>query len=167
LIKRTRNARLVPRNRYVPYLLGRVSKGAASAASVLYREWLGVGINNARVVNALVRRPGCTAVDLSAETGLDKAVISRSLNALRAKNLIRFDDAARRRRKVDLTASGLTLSRRIMRMMLDRERMLLRGFSTAEKSRLVDYLQRMLVNVPYANAYRPPASIRRARKPGR
>lgn len=158
---------MVPRNRYVPYLLGRVSKGISSAASVLYRQWLGMGINNARVVNALVRRPGATAMELCAETGLDKAVISRSLRVLRAKKVIQFDDAGRRRRKVDLTPAGAALSRRIMRMMMDRERMLLRGFSEAEQARLVDYLQRMLVNVPHAATYRPPAAIRRARRSSR
>jgi hypothetical protein len=45
-------------------------------------------------------------------------------------------------------------------MMLDRERMLLRGFSGPEKKLLIDFLQRMFVNVPYANAYRPPATVR-------
>jgi len=68
-----------------------VSKGTASAASVLYREWLGVGINNARVVNALSRRPGIAAMDLTKETGLDKAVISRSVHVLHGKGMIRFD----------------------------------------------------------------------------
>ena len=158
--------RVPPRDQYVPYLLGRVSKGTASAASVLYREWLGVGINNARVVNALSRRPGSTAMDLTEETGLDKAVISRSVHVLRGKGMIRFDDVTRRRRKIELTPAGVALAARIMRMMLDRERMLLRGFSAAEKMHLVDYLRRMLVNVPYANAYHPPASVR-AHKPRR
>jgi DNA-binding MarR family transcriptional regulator len=150
----------------VPYLLGRVSKGVSSAASVLYREWLGFGINNARVVNALSRHPGSTAMDLTGETGLDKAVISRSLNVLRKKNMIRFDDVNRRRRKIELTPAGVALAGRIMRMMVDRERMLLRGFSADEKTHLVDYLRRMLVNVPYANSYHPPASVR-AHRPRR
>jgi DNA-binding MarR family transcriptional regulator len=133
---------------------------------VLYREWLGIGINNARVVNALARRPGITAMDLTEETGLDKAVISRSVHVLRGRGMIRFDDVTRRRRKIELTPTGIALAARIMRMMLDRERMLLRGFSAGEKTQLVDYLRRMLVNVPYANAYRPPASVR-AHKPRR
>ncbi len=160
---------MIPRDQYVPYLLGRVSKGSASAASVLYRQWLGVGINNARVVIAVARRPSITATELSEDTGLDKAVISRSLNFLHTRKFIRFDDAARRRRKVELMAAGHALSRRILRMMLDRERLLLKGFSTAEKLALVDYLQRMRANVPAANAYRPHAfsATRRSGRPAR
>ena len=158
--QRTRKVRVLARDQYVPYLLGRVSKQIASAASVLYRQWLGVGINNARVVISLARYPGSTATQLTEDTGLDKAVISRSLNVLRAKKLIRFDDAARRRRAIELTTLGLALSQRVQRMMLDRERLLVKGLSAAEKRRLVDYLQRMLVNIPAANAYRPPASLR-------
>ncbi len=157
MTRRPRKPRIVARDQYVPYLLGRVSKSSASAASVLYRQWLGVGINNARVVISMARHPGSTAMELSADTGLDKAVISRSLNFLQARRMIRFDDASRRRRKVELLAAGEALSRRILRVMLDRERLLLKGFSATEKLALVDYLQRMMANVPAANAYRPPA----------
>ncbi len=139
----------------MPYLLGRVSKSTASAASVLYRQWLGVGINNARVVIALARESGLTATQLTDVTGLDKAVISRSLNLLRTKKMIRFDDATRRRRKADLLPPGEELSRRIAQMMVDREELLLAGFSGKEKATLVKFLQRMLTNVPAANAYRP------------
>lgn len=156
MARTARKPRIVPRDQYVPYLLGRVSKSSASAASVLYRQWLGVGINNARVVIALARKAGLTATELTSETGLDKAVISRSLNLLRTKKMIRFDDATRRRRKAELMPPGDELSRRILRVMLDRERLLLKGFSTKEKTALVNYLQRMLANVPAANAYRPP-----------
>jgi hypothetical protein len=60
----------------------------------------------------------------------------------------------------------MRLSWRDVRMMVDRERMLLRGFSADEKVQLVDYLRRMLVNVPYANSYHPPASVR-AHRPRR
>ena len=82
---RTRKVRVFARDKYVPYLLGRISKQIASEASVLYRQWLGVGINNARVVISLSRHPGSTATRLSAETGLHKAVVSRSLRVLHAK----------------------------------------------------------------------------------
>ncbi len=169
MARRPPNPRIFPRDQYVPYLLGRVSKGSASAASVLYRQWLGVGINNARVVMALARRPRITATDLSADTGLDKAVISRSLNFLHARKMIRFDDTARRRRQVELLAAGEALSRRILSVMLDREQLLLKGFSVAEKRALVDYMQRMLTNVPAANAYRPTAfkTTRRRGRPAR
>jgi DNA-binding MarR family transcriptional regulator len=148
------------RDKYVPHLLRRVSKQIASAASVLYRQWLGVGINNARVVISLAWFPGSTATDLSADTGLHKAVVSRSLRVLRAKKLIRFDDAALRRRKISLTAKGEALSARVQRVMLDRERLLLKGLSAAEKRRLVDSLTRIMANMPAANAYQPPASLR-------
>jgi DNA-binding MarR family transcriptional regulator len=154
--RRSNLPRIAPRDRFVPYLIGRVSKGISSAASVLYRQLLGVGINNARVVISLARNSALTASELSADTGLDKAVISRSLNFLRAKKMIRFDDAARRRRKVELLPAGEALSRHILRMMADRERLLLKGFSAAEKMALVDYMHRMMANIPAANAYRPP-----------
>ncbi|MEP7243857.1 MAG: MarR family winged helix-turn-helix transcriptional regulator [Gammaproteobacteria bacterium] len=156
----TRKVRVLVRDQFVPYLLGRVSKQIASAASVLYRQWFRVGINNARVVISLSRYPGSTAMTLCADTGLHKAVVSRSLRVLHAKKFIRFDDSAARRRKISLTAKGDTLSQNLQAVMLERERLLLRGLSAAEKRRLVKYLQRIMLNIPTANAYQPRVSLR-------
>src|SRR3569833_2055961 len=74
------NSVVVHRDRFVPYLLGRISRGIASAASILYRKRLGVGINDSSIVIVLARRPRITAKDLSEDTSLNKSVISRSLS---------------------------------------------------------------------------------------
>jgi DNA-binding MarR family transcriptional regulator len=149
-----RVSRLVHRDRYVPYLLGRISKGIASAASVLYRQRLGVGINDSRIVVVLARRPRITAKDLSEDTSLNKSVVSRSLSVLRAKGMVRIDQSQGRRR-VALTSSGMAMHDRISQVALDREQLMLKGFSQNEKHELIGYLHRMLGNVPLANAYDP------------
>jgi DNA-binding MarR family transcriptional regulator len=149
-----RARRLVQRDRYVPYLLGRISKGIASAASALYRQRLGVGINDSRIVVVLGRRPRITAKELSEDTSLNKSVISRSLGVLRAKGIVRIDDS-NGLRQVELTAAGLDLHDRISHVALDREQLMLKGFSQQEKQALISYLHRMLKNVPLANSYNP------------
>jgi DNA-binding MarR family transcriptional regulator len=149
-----RTRRLVQRDRYVPYLLGRISKSLASAASVLYRQRLGVGINDSRIVVVLCRRPRITAKELSEDTSLNKSVISRSLSVLRAKGIVRIDES-NGLREVELTAAGLDLHDRISDVALDREKLMLKGFSHQEKQVLIGYLHRMLKNVPLANAYDP------------
>lgn len=150
--------RLVHRDQYVPYLLGRISKGMSSAASVLYRRRLGVGINDSRIVVVLARRPGITAKELSEDTSLNKSVISRSLSVLRAKGVVRIDHSDGRR-QVELTATGVGLHERISRVALDREQLMLSGFSNGERQALIRYLHRMLGNVPRANAYDPLARV--------
>ncbi len=149
-----RGRRLVHRDQYVPYLLGRISKGIASAASVLYRRRLGVGINDSRIVVVLARRPRITAKDLSEDTSLNKSVISRSLSVLRAKGIVRIT-LAEGLRQIELTPAGLGLHDRISNVALDREQLLLDGFSAPEKEVLIGLLHRMLRNVPLANSYDP------------
>ena len=145
---------LVQRDRFVPYLLGRISRGIASAASILYRKRLGVGINDSRIVIVLARRPRITAKDLSEDTALNKSVISRSLGTLRSKGIVRIDDRDGRR-EVELTAAGRGLHDRISRVALDREDLMLKGFSAKERATLIDFLHRLTKNVPAANGYDP------------
>jgi DNA-binding MarR family transcriptional regulator len=145
---------VVQRDRFVPYLLGRISRGIASAASILYRRRLGVGINDSRIVIVLARRPRITAKDLSEDTSLNKSVISRSLGTLRTKGVVRITDNDGRR-EVELTAAGRTLHDRISRVALEREDLMLKGFSAKEREVLIGYLHRLMKNVPLANGYDP------------
>jgi DNA-binding MarR family transcriptional regulator len=155
MMKSARRASLVvQRDRFVPYLLGRISRGIASAASILYRKRLGVGINDSRIVIVLGRRPCITAKDLSEDTALNKSVISRSLGTLRAKGIVRIEERGGRR-EVDLTAAGRNLHDRISSVALDREDLMLKGFSKNERETLIRYLHRIMKNVPEANGYDP------------
>jgi DNA-binding MarR family transcriptional regulator len=145
---------VVHRDRFVPYLLGRISRGIASAASILYRKRLGVGINDSRIVIVLARRPRITAKDLSEDTSLNKSVISRSLSTLRAKGIVRIEEREGRR-EVELTPSGRGLHDRISKVALEREDLMLQGFSAKEREILIGYLHRLMKNVPLANGYDP------------
>ncbi|HVY81615.1 MAG TPA: MarR family winged helix-turn-helix transcriptional regulator [Steroidobacteraceae bacterium] len=151
---RRATTRLVHRDRYVPYLLGRISKGIASAASVLYRERLGVGINDSRILVVLARRPRITGKELSEDTSLNKSVVSRSLRVLRSKGLVRVVPTDSRL-EVELTPAGWEMHDRVSGVALQREALMLKGFSPEEKTTLIGFLHRMLKNVPLANAYDP------------
>ena len=153
---------LVHRDRFVPYLLGRISRGVASAASILYRKRLGVGINDSRIVIVLARRPRITAKDLSEDTSLNKSVISRSLSTLRSKGIVRISDNEGRR-EVELTAAGRSLHDRISKVALEREDLMLHGFTAKERDALLGYLHRVLKNVPRANGYDPLSRRARAK----
>jgi len=164
---RRATSRLVHRDRYVPYLLGRISKGIASAASVLYRERLGVGINDSRLIVVLARRPRITGKELAEDTSLNKSVVSRSLRVLRSKGLVRLVPTETRL-EVELTPAGWEMHDRVSGVALDREALMLKGFSQQEKVVLIGYLHRMLKNVPLANSYDPLRGERNSRrKPAR
>jgi DNA-binding MarR family transcriptional regulator len=152
--RRAADTRLVHRDRFVPYLLGRISKGISSAASVLYRQRLGVGINDSRLIVVLARRPRITGKEMSEDTSLNKSVVSRSLRVLRKKGLVRIVPTDGRL-EVELTPAGRGMHERVSRVALDREALMLKGFSAHEKQVLIDFLHRMLKNVPLANSYDP------------
>jgi len=151
---RRASLRLVHRDRYVPYLLGRISKSMASAASVLYRSRLGVGINDSRILVVLARRPRITGKELAEDTSLNKSVVSRSLRVLRSKGLVRITPSDGRL-EVHLTAAGREMHDRVSAVALERESLMLKGFSGTEKDALIGFLHRMIKNVPLANAYDP------------
>ncbi len=155
--------RIIHRDQYVPYLLGRISKGISSAQSVLYRQRLGVGINDSRILVVLARRPRITGKELSEDTSLNKSVVSRSLRVLRSKGLVRLLPAEGRL-EVELTNSGREMHDRVSRVALDREELMLKGFSAPEKQALIGYLHRMLKNVPLANAYDPLQGLARRKR---
>lgn len=161
---RSAATRIVERDHYVPYLLGRISKSVSSSASMLYRRRLGMGINDARLLLVLARRPRITGKELSEDTALNKSVISRSLRVLRAKALVRIVPR-NRRLEVELTGAGREMEARVSRIALEREGKLLFGFSNQERRRLLKYLHRLLRNVPRAAACDPLG--RRARRRGR
>ncbi len=161
-----RAVRLVHRDQYVPYLMGRISKGMSSAASVLYRQRLGVGINDSRILVVLARRPRITGKELSEDTSLNKSVVSRSLRVLRAKGLVRIAPA-NGRLEAELTAAGREMHDRVSGVALEREQLMLKGFSAQEKQTLVGYLHRMLRNLPLATGYDPLRSFARGRRPRR
>jgi DNA-binding MarR family transcriptional regulator len=157
---RRASLRLVHRDRYVPYLLGRISKSMASAASVLYRSRLGVGINDSRIIVVLARRPRITGKELAEDTSLNKSVVSRSLRVLRAKGLVRITPSDGRL-EVQLTAAGREMHDRVSAVALERESLMLKSFSAAEKDALIGFLHRMIRNVPLANAYDPLSGVGR------
>jgi DNA-binding MarR family transcriptional regulator len=102
----------------------------------------------------LARRPRITAKDLSEDTSLNKSVISRSLSTLRAKGIVRIEEREGRR-EVELTPSGRGLHDRISKVALEREDLMLKGFSVKEREVLIGYLHRLMKNVPLANGYDP------------
>jgi DNA-binding MarR family transcriptional regulator len=110
-----------------------------------------VGLNEARVVISLARRPRIIAAVLVEETSLDKSTISRTLNGLRRRGFVRGHGSAGRLREFDLTRVGRALHARISRLALQRESLMLGGFTASERATLVEYLKRLLQNVPRAN----------------
>jgi DNA-binding MarR family transcriptional regulator len=76
---------------YVPSLLNHLSNGLSAGASRTYLKHFDVGINDWRVMSALVNHPRTTAKRVSEVLGVNKAIISRSVGVLESKRLLKVN----------------------------------------------------------------------------
>ncbi|SFI95925.1 MarR family winged helix-turn-helix transcriptional regulator [Amycolatopsis sacchari] len=144
----------VVRDEYVPAYLSLISNSLSWGGSRLFNRLHGVGINEWRVLSAVVNEPACTATRIGDVLGLNKSVVSRSIRLLRDRELLTVDTTGGRRGLL-LTEAGHEVHDHLLAVSLRREELLLAGFSAAEKAQLLDFLRRMYRNVPAMNAYQP------------
>lgn len=86
--------------------------------------------------------------------GLDKAAVSRSVHGMKSNGTVdvqRTDDD-QSRQLIALTPKDLNLHDRIVKLSLEREGQLLKGFSAAERKLLINFLSRMHTQVVDTNA---------------
>jgi DNA-binding MarR family transcriptional regulator len=135
-------------DRYVPGLLLWVSNRLTSSASQLYRSRFDLGVTDWRVLAYFQVYPWSTATAACDLMGLDKAAVSRSLAVLLAARYL--DSRPRGQRMVEYATSsaGSVLHDEMVVLASAREEALLAGFSKAERAALVDFLHRMLANMP-------------------
>lgn len=138
--------------RYVPGLLLWLTNKMSSSASRLYRDAFDVGVTDWRVLAFIAVKDHCTSVDICNVVGLNKAAVSRSVALLEEAGLLRTKPLAGRSIQLDLTAKGRRLYGRMLVPAVRREEALLTGFSDSERELLIQFLHRLLANLPVMNA---------------
>lgn len=143
--------------RYVPGLLNFLSNKLSAGASKCYRKHFGVGVVEWRMLSMLAVENGVTANRICQVIGLDKSLVSRSLQQLQQAHYVtsQVDSRDARRYTVSLTDQGRALHDRIYRVAMEREQRLLADLSPAEVDVLVNLLERMHGRVESVNAYEP------------
>lgn len=139
-------------DRYVPAVLVWLSNQVANSSSRLYRQEFGIGITDWRVLVYIEIYPGSTGAEVSNFIGLDKGAVSRSLSHLTERGLLKSESDGLRKVKYTTTAAGKKLYRRILKTALAREEALLTGFSAQERELLLQFLHRLLANLPLIGA---------------
>lgn len=154
--------------RYVPALLTFVSNKLSRGASSTYRRLFGIGVTEWRLISLLALEPGIPAQRICHVIGFDKALVSRAIKLLQDDKYltVRSDGSDNRRRTVTLTAAGLELHDRVIKVALEREKLLLQEFTAKEVDMLLKLLRGMHGRVEIVNSYdpsgrKPPRSSRR------
>jgi DNA-binding MarR family transcriptional regulator len=150
-------ARFMDREASVPFLMVAVSNKLVASASQVYTRHYGLGIMEWRVMALLAADPGITGKDISVLSGVTAGSVSRAINALKRLRYLDVSNDAKdnRRSFLKLNTAGMALHNRVIVCALQRETLLLTGFSAAERKLLLGHLKRLLENIALVNAHRP------------
>lgn len=102
------------------------------------------------VLYALGLRDGVAAKDICASSGFPKPTISRAIQKLLKRKLIRRNEDAKDHRSylLHITAEGRRIFDASMPVMLERERVMLARLSPGERTMLFEILAKMVVDSP-------------------
>ena len=131
---------------FLPYQLAILSNTVSTSIARAYDQRFNVSIPEWRVITALGRFPGLSAIEVAERTTLDKVAVSRAVTKLmRGGRIDRgFTDADKRRSILNLSEEGKKLYAEISQIGLQFERDLVQGFSDDEMENLNDIMQRLL-----------------------
>lgn len=124
--------------RYFPYRLAVLAEQVSLAVAEVYAQRFDLTRPEWRVLAVLGGNDQVSATDIGRVTTLDKMQISRAMQNMEVRGIIKRSQAARdrRRRIVALTAAGRALYREIVPLALAREAKLLAGLSADELTAL-------------------------------
>lgn len=109
----------------------------------------GLAPMESRALRFLAHHEGSTQRDMTQHTGRDKAQIARIVRTLLERGLVEStpDPEDGRSQRLNLTAAGRAMHRRMQQHRARFEQSLARSFGESEQAALVAQLERMVVNV--------------------
>ena len=133
---------------FTPRLLALLSNALVWRESRLLRRAFNLGTNDWRVISALSIRPGATSSDISDFVAMNKAVVSKSVNTLIARELIIPADGARGSRHLYLTRAGADMHDRMKPISMRGQEIVLADLTPDEVRQLNHLLTRLLQKTP-------------------
>jgi DNA-binding MarR family transcriptional regulator len=135
-------------DRFLPYLIYRVTAQTAAAAAADYAAW-GIAVREARVLLIMLSREGIGAGELSEAASVEASALSHMLRQLAAKKLIRRVRRPDERRSVQvfLTKTGAVIARKCHALSANQQRHYLAGLSGGEVEALRKSLRHIAANL--------------------
>ncbi|MDX2378104.1 MarR family winged helix-turn-helix transcriptional regulator [Microbacterium sp. LRZ72] len=129
---------------FTPRLLALLSNALVWRESHEMRRRFGLGTNDWRVISALAMRPGQSATEASEFLGLNKAVTSKSVNTLVARELVVLVDGPRGSRPMYLTPAGAEMHDEMLPISVRGQEIILADLTEDDVEALNRLLRRML-----------------------
>ncbi|WP_066560319.1 MarR family winged helix-turn-helix transcriptional regulator [Croceicoccus bisphenolivorans] len=140
------------RHHFVPHYIGVISNALIWSQSRFFLEAFGFGVNEVRVITVLADCGELSGRGFCDALMMNKSIVSRTLRELEEKKLV-WSPGEGRNRKYQLTEEGYALNAKIVKISLEREKRLLRGFSRRDKVILLGYLAQMVENLEHAGDF--------------
>lgn len=129
---------------FTPRLLALLSNALVWRESHELRRQFQLGTNDWRVISALASRPGSSATEVTEFLGLNKAVVSKSVNTLLERHLLLLIDGPRGSRPMYLTQAGAEMHDAMLPISMRGQEIILADLSSSEVEQLNRLLRRML-----------------------
>ncbi len=129
---------------FTPRLLALLSNAMVWRESSELRRRYGLGTNDWRVLSAISIHPGMAATDVSEFLGVNKAVVSKSVNILVKRGLIALLDGPRGSRPLYLTGAGAEMHDLMLPISLRGQDIVLAHMTSAEIAHINTLLRRMI-----------------------
>jgi DNA-binding MarR family transcriptional regulator len=133
---------------FTPRLLHLISNALVWRESRMLRNAFNLGTNDWRVISALSIRPGATSTDISEFVAMNKAIVSKSVNTLIARDLIVPADGKRGSRHLYLTRAGADMHDQMKPLSLQGQEIVLSDLTDDEVQQLNALLRRLLQKTP-------------------
>jgi DNA-binding MarR family transcriptional regulator len=145
---------------FTPRLLTLLSNALVWRESAELRAKFGLGTNEFRVVSALAIRPGVSSTEISDFLGLNKAVVSKSVNVLLDRDLIVMSDGPRGSRPLYLTTEGAEMHDAMLPVSARGQEIILEGLEPDVVEELNQILRDMLLKLrAYPEAHVGPLDL--------
>lgn len=129
---------------FTPRLISLLSNALVWRESQELRRHFHLGTNDWRVISALALRPGASSSEISDFLGLNKAVVSKSVNILLRRDLVLLTDGPRGSRPIYLTRAGAEMHDKMLPISMRGQEIILANLSDLEINGLNELLRRML-----------------------
>ena len=119
---------------FLPYRLSLLSNAISGAIATVYEDKFAISMPEWRIMMILAEYPGISADDVCRRTKIEKSVVSRAVSRLLKRHLINrdMDEKDRRRSRLRLSETGLTVYDDVMPIARDYEAKLLSNLTGEE-----------------------------------
>ena len=119
---------------FLPYRLSLLSNAVSGAIAAVYGDKFAISMPEWRIMMILAEYPGASADEVCRRTKIEKSVVSRAVSRLLKRHLIDrdMDEKDRRRSRLKLSETGLTVYDEVMPIARNYEEKLLSNLTGEE-----------------------------------